>query len=182
MSSNPALCVIQHPCFLCFTCQPHRASIVYRYPQTTEQLFTLAWKDQPRLNGRFIPRPRADTITPHDTESLSYSRTTSPYPTSESSLTPSSELLLTEDASEYSLIDYTYPRLPPPPTNSPAPPSPKQKTSPLRMMQLENIPEFSGTQEDNVQPSDFLKAVKCSFLASRATTDDQKVSIFELYI
>ena len=155
---------------------------MYRYPQTTEQLFTLAWKDQPRLNGRFISRPRADTITPHDTESLSYSRTTSPYPTSESSLTPSSELLLTEDASEYSLIDYTYPRLPPPPTNSPAPPSPKQKTSPLRMMQLENIPEFSGTQEDNVQPSDVLKAVKRSFLASGATADDQKVSIFKLYL
>ena len=49
-------------------------------------------------------------------------------------------------------------------------------------MQLENIPEFSGTQEDKTQPSDFLKAIKRSFLASGTTADDQKVGLFELYL
>jgi hypothetical protein len=49
-------------------------------------------------------------------------------------------------------------------------------------MQLENIPEFSGTQEDSNQPSDFLKMVKRSFLATGTTTDDQKISHFELYL
>jgi hypothetical protein len=49
-------------------------------------------------------------------------------------------------------------------------------------MQLENIPEFSGTQDDKSQPSDFLKAIKRAFLASGTTTDDQKVSLFELYL
>ena len=49
-------------------------------------------------------------------------------------------------------------------------------------MQLENIPEFAGTQDDKSQPSDFLKAIKRSFLASSTTTDAQKVSLFELYL
>ena len=49
-------------------------------------------------------------------------------------------------------------------------------------MQLENIPEFSGTQDDKTQPTDFIKVVKCSFLASGTTTDDQKVGLFELYL
>jgi hypothetical protein len=49
-------------------------------------------------------------------------------------------------------------------------------------MQLENIPEFSGMQEDKTQPSDFLKAVKRSFLASGATNDDQKIGLLELYL
>ena len=49
-------------------------------------------------------------------------------------------------------------------------------------MQLENIPEFSGTQDDKIQPLDFLKAVKRSFLASGATTDEQKIDLFELYL
>ena len=49
-------------------------------------------------------------------------------------------------------------------------------------MQLENIPEFAGTQDDKSQPSDFLKAIKRSFLASGATTDVQKVGLFELYL
>ena len=49
-------------------------------------------------------------------------------------------------------------------------------------MQLENIPEFSGTQEDNTQPLDFLKSVKRSFLASGTTTDSQKIDFFELYL
>ena len=48
-------------------------------------------------------------------------------------------------------------------------------------MQL-NIPEFSGTQEDKTQSSDFLKAVKHSFLASGTTTDDQKIGLFKLYL
>lgn len=49
-------------------------------------------------------------------------------------------------------------------------------------MQLENIPEFSGTQEDSTQPTDFLKMVKRSFLANGTTTDEQKISLFELYL
>ena len=49
-------------------------------------------------------------------------------------------------------------------------------------MQLENIPEFAGTQEDKTQPLDFLKAIKRSFLANRTTADDQKVGLFELYL
>ena len=49
-------------------------------------------------------------------------------------------------------------------------------------MQLENIPEFSGTHEDKTQPSDFLKAIKHSFLASGTMADDQKVGLFELYL
>jgi hypothetical protein len=49
-------------------------------------------------------------------------------------------------------------------------------------MQLENIPEFAGTQEDKTQPSDFLKAIKRSFLANGTTADDQKIGLFELYL
>ena len=49
-------------------------------------------------------------------------------------------------------------------------------------MQLKNILEFSGTQEDSIQPSDFLKMVKCSFLATRTTSDSQKINLFELYL
>jgi Zinc knuckle len=49
-------------------------------------------------------------------------------------------------------------------------------------MQLENIPEFAGTQDDTVQPSDFLKMIKHSFLANGTTTDDQKIGLFELYL
>ena len=49
-------------------------------------------------------------------------------------------------------------------------------------MQLENMPEFSGTQEDTTQPSDFLKMIKHSFLANGTTADDQKVGLFKLYL
>ena len=49
-------------------------------------------------------------------------------------------------------------------------------------MQLEQITEFAGTQEDAIQPLDFLKAIKRSFLANGTTTDDQKISLFELYL
>jgi hypothetical protein len=49
-------------------------------------------------------------------------------------------------------------------------------------MQLENIPEFSGTQEDLIQPLDFLKKIKRAFLANGLTTDDQKIGFFELYL
>ena len=49
-------------------------------------------------------------------------------------------------------------------------------------MQLENIPEFAGTQDDTLQPSDFLKMIKRSFLANQTTTDSQKVDLFELYL
>jgi hypothetical protein len=70
----------------------------------------------------------------------------------------------------------------PVPTNTPTPPSPKPQTFTPRAMQLENIPEFARTQEDKTQPSDFLKAVKRSFLASGATNDDQKIGLLELYL
>ena len=49
-------------------------------------------------------------------------------------------------------------------------------------MQLKNIPKFSRTQEDSIQPSDFLKMVKHSFLATRMTSDSQKIDLFELYL
>ena len=83
---------------------------------------------------------------------------------------------------EHSFTDPSQPNIPPPPTNTPTPPSPKINAVPLRPMQLENIPEFAGTQEDTVQPSDFLKMIKRSFLANGTATDDQKVSLFELYL
>jgi hypothetical protein len=51
-----------------------------------------------------------------------------------------------------------------------------------RIMQLENIAEFAGNQDDKSQPLDFLKAVKRAFLTSGATTDDQKTGLFELYL
>jgi hypothetical protein len=47
---------------------------------------------------------------------------------------------------------------------------------------MENIPEFAGTQEDSVQPTDFLKMIKRSFLANGTTADDQKVGLLELYL
>ena len=49
-------------------------------------------------------------------------------------------------------------------------------------MQLENIPEFSGTQEDSTQPTDFLKMIKHQLLASGTTADDQKINFFKLYL
>ena len=49
-------------------------------------------------------------------------------------------------------------------------------------MQLENITEFAGTQDDKSQPSDFLKVIKPAFLPSNTMTDVQKVSLFELYL
>ena len=49
-------------------------------------------------------------------------------------------------------------------------------------MQLKNIPEFAGTQEDTTQPSDFLKMIKHLFLAMGTTTDEQKNNLFELYL
>jgi hypothetical protein len=49
-------------------------------------------------------------------------------------------------------------------------------------MQLDNIPEFAGTQDDSIQPSDFIKMIKHQFLSSGTTADDQKVGLFELYL
>jgi hypothetical protein len=49
-------------------------------------------------------------------------------------------------------------------------------------MQLENIPEFAGMQEDTMQPLDFLKSVKSSFLTHGAATDEQKINLFGLYL
>ena len=49
-------------------------------------------------------------------------------------------------------------------------------------MQPEHIAEFTGTQEDTIQPLDFLKAIKRAFLANGTTTDEQKTGLFELYL
>jgi hypothetical protein len=102
-------------------------------------------------------------------------------PTSESSFTLSREIPLSEDTSEYSFIqDLPYPNLPPPPMSTATPPSPQAQTItlPCCTMQLENIPEFSGTQEDSTQLMKFLKMVKQSLLANIATMDEQKINIF----
>jgi hypothetical protein len=49
-------------------------------------------------------------------------------------------------------------------------------------MQLENIPEFAGTQEDSTQPTDFIKMIKRQFIASGTTAESQKMGLFELYL
>src|SRR6202522_3786708 len=49
-------------------------------------------------------------------------------------------------------------------------------------MQLENIPEFAGTQEDTTHPTDFLKMIKRSFVATATSTNAQQISLFELYL
>jgi hypothetical protein len=97
---------------------------------------------------------------------------------SESSLTESSIQPPSDDADEYSIIISSQIVPPTPPILLP----PKPQPLPQRVMQLENIPEFSGTQDDKTQPSDFLKAIKRSFLANGTTTDEQKVGLFELYL
>ena len=146
-------------------------------------LSTLAWKNQPRVLGRFVPRPRADTITLATITTPDYTSSLPSTPSSESSVSQTSEHHPSEETnSEFSVIDPFCSDLPIQPSNSPTPPSPKPQTSPLRIMQLESIPEFSGTHEDKTQPTDFLKAIKRAFLASGSTTDDQKVGLFELYL
>jgi hypothetical protein len=104
--------------------------------------------------------------------------------TSESSFTPLSSYQhsIEDTISQYSLVDAAYTNLPPQPTNTPTPPSPIIAALPHRIMQLENIPEFAGTQEDTNQPLDFLKMVEHVFLATGRTADDQKTSFFELYL
>jgi hypothetical protein len=49
-------------------------------------------------------------------------------------------------------------------------------------MQLESITEFLGTQEDTIQPLDFLKAVKRAFLTNGTVANDQKIGLLELYL
>jgi hypothetical protein len=100
----------------------------------------------------------------------------------ESSITLSSELEQLDNTSNYFPEEPNHSDLPPQPTNTPEPSPPILHTSPLYIMQLEQIPEFSGTQEDKIQPSDFLKAIKRLFLASRTRTDNQKIGLFELYL
>ena len=157
---------------------------------SNHQSFTLAWKSQPRVRGCFTTRSRADTITP--AISQSYESSTPSLPITESSLTLSSDQQPSEDYSEYDkfvenpfvgLSHPDIPNIPPPPTNTPTPPSPKPQIVPLRRpMQLENIPEFAGTQEDTTQPTEFLKMIKHSFLATATSTNEQKIGLFELYL
>jgi hypothetical protein len=180
-------------CFICVICV--RALCLFYVPlllrghsvpstSNTHRVSTLAWKFQPRVQGRFASRSRADTIT---TVTSHYQETEPPSPSpprSESSLTPSSshQYSVEDTISEYSLLDSAYTNLPPQPTNTPSPPSPIIAAQPRRAMQLESIPEFSGTQEDTSQPLDFLKMVKRSFLTTGIMADDQKISLFELYL
>ena len=91
-------------------------------------------------------------------------------PTSESSLT-SSTMSSRQHSKEHPSIDLSH-------LNTPAP----SAWNPQCVMQLENIPEFSRTQEDTTQPSEFLKMIKHSFLSNATTADDQKVGLFELYL
>ena len=121
-----------------------------------------------------MTRSRADTITVTTATTLDNDSSFPPSPTSISSLTPSSTQLIFKD----NTLEYSFTDIPPQPTNTPSLPSPP----PHRIMQLENIPEFSGTQEDSIQPSDFLKMVKHSFLATGMTSDSQKINRFELYL
>ena len=67
------------------------------------------------------------------------------------------------------------------PVNTPLP-SPPPSPKPSRFMQLENVLKFSGTQEDKKQPTDFLKAIKWAFLTNGTMAEDQKISLFELYL
>ena len=164
------------------TCYCYNVSTSCHFTSTTHHITTLAWRNQPRVHGRFASRFRADTITLLTDTSLDNDSPFHSSLPSESSLTSSSESqALEETASEFSLADPAHPNLPPPPTNTPTPPSPKLLTL-HRAMQLETIPEFSGTQEDKSQPLDFLKTIKRSFLTHGTTTDSQKVDLFELYL
>ena len=65
-------------------------------------------------------------------------------------------------------------------TESPLVPQPKRTKKFL--MPLESIPEFAGTQDDMIQPADFLKVIKRSFVANGMTTSNQKLELFELYL
>jgi hypothetical protein len=139
---------------------------------TKHYLVTLAWITQPRVGGRFVTRPRTDTITPSTVIPSDDDSSSLASLASESSVTLSSQH--EEFPAEFTFIDPSQPKLPLPTLPKP----------PLlhRVMQLENITEFAGTQEDKSQPSDFLKAIKRAFLASGATSDSQKLSLFELYL
>ena len=173
---SPASCVLASFVFTCNHCI--EAAPCHPF-SNSHRSSTLAWKTQPRIQGRFASRPRADTITLSTITTPNYDSSFPPSPTTESSIA------FEEDSSEFSFADPLYsdlPILPPPPTNTPTPPSPKPQTPPRRTMQLENIPEFSGTQEDKNQPSDFLKAIKRAFLANGTETDIQKVGLLELYL
>ena len=51
------------------------------------------------------------------------------------------------------------------------------------MSQQVNITEFSGTQEDLIQPTDFLKNINRSFMSSSVTpTDEQKINAIGLWL
>ena len=129
-----------------------------------------------------MSRVRADTITLATITSSNNDSSFPPSPSSASSLTPSSEPYPSENSSEYALVNPLNADLPPLPVDNPTPPLPELPKSKPHIMQLENIPEFAGTQEDKTQPSDFLKSVKRSFVAGGATTDEQKINILELYL
>ena len=51
------------------------------------------------------------------------------------------------------------------------------------MSQQVNIMEFSGTQEDMIQPTEFLKNINRSFMSSGVTpTDEQKINVIGLWL
>jgi hypothetical protein len=125
-----------------------------------------------------VPRHIADTITPTTDTSQNDNLSISSSPTTESLLTLSSDRQSSEDISE----NENPLRVPPPPVNTLTPPSPKIEPVRHRNMQFKNIPEFAGMQEDTMQPLDFLKSVKRSFLTHGAATDEQKIDLFSLYL
>ena len=142
----------------------HRGNIVSLYPVYICS-FTLAWKSQPRVQGRFVSCAQADTVTPTTyTVSAEADSSFPSSPTSESSVTSSENQRSEDDTPESQFADESYHNISPlrTPVNTPLPlPPPSPKPSPF--MQLENIPESSGTQEDKNQPTDFLKAIKRAF-------------------
>jgi hypothetical protein len=118
---------------------------------------TLAWKNQLRVNGRFVSRPRADTITPNEPSLQSYESSLSSSPSTESSLTQSSHDNLLDG---FLGLDNPFTESPLVPDKPPTTPSPQPQSSKKLLMPQEMIPEFAGTQDDTIQPTDFLKAIK----------------------
>ena len=46
-----------------------------------------------------------------------------------------------------------------------------------------NIPEFSGMQDDSIQPTEFLKSINCSFMSSGVVpTNEQRINAIRLWL
>ena len=167
MSLHPTSCVLcPESCILCpESCILHPeprvlnhvfqpSHLVSSYLQKHQTSSTLAWRQQPRVNGRFVSRSRADTITPNETSLHDTESSISSSPSTESLLTQSS---YDSPFDGFLGLDNPFTESPPVPTNSPVPQP--ERTKKL-LMPLESIPEFAGTQDDTIQPADFLKVIK----------------------